>query len=124
MPPKLLVLVGLPGSGKSHFSSILCAQDPDRHVVVSQDETGSRAECERELGRLMRQSGLWTSYYYYYILLLLLLLGVWELGRCFGAVFFFSCENEIGTILERAPIIFLILFLFFISSQASQRRAW
>lgn len=49
----LLVLVGLPGSGKSHFTRSLVTRAARttawRHV--SQDNSGSRALCETEIGR-------------------------------------------------------------------------
>ena len=41
----LLVLVGLPGSGKSHFSSKLCAQDK-KWTRVCQDILKSREKCK------------------------------------------------------------------------------
>ncbi|KAF7307492.1 ATP dependent DNA ligase [Mycena indigotica] len=46
----LLVLVGLPGSGKSWFSQALIARDPKAWRRISQDEAGSRASCESEIG--------------------------------------------------------------------------
>ncbi|KAI0779011.1 ATP dependent DNA ligase [Trametes elegans] len=46
----LLVLVGLPGAGKSTFVRMLRARDPRGWVHVSQDEAGGRAACERAIG--------------------------------------------------------------------------
>ncbi|KAJ7508493.1 ATP dependent DNA ligase [Mycena galericulata] len=46
----LFVLVGLPGSGKSWFSQALRARDPRGWARISQDEAGSRAACESEIG--------------------------------------------------------------------------
>lgn len=48
--PQLLILVGLPGSGKSWFSSALKKRKPAVDVV-SQDESGSRALCESAVSR-------------------------------------------------------------------------
>lgn len=42
--PRLVLCCGLPGSGKSSFSTALCKQ-PARFVRVSQDELGSRDAC-------------------------------------------------------------------------------
>ncbi|KAG8931749.1 hypothetical protein FRC02_002207 [Tulasnella sp. 418] len=48
----LVVLVGLPGSGKSWFSSAILARSPhSTWRVVSQDEAGSRSSCETDIGR-------------------------------------------------------------------------
>ncbi|KAF7302486.1 ATP dependent DNA ligase [Mycena chlorophos] len=47
----LVVLVGLPGSGKSWFSQALRARDPKGWRRISQDDAGSRATCENEIGR-------------------------------------------------------------------------
>ncbi|KAF9441553.1 ATP dependent DNA ligase [Macrolepiota fuliginosa MF-IS2] len=47
----LFVLVGLPGSGKSWFSSALLARAPHRYWRISQDEAGSRASCESVISR-------------------------------------------------------------------------
>ncbi|KAL7750896.1 hypothetical protein RI367_003475 [Sorochytrium milnesiophthora] len=45
-----VVLVALPGAGKSTFAARVCMRDPS-WTVVSQDESGSRAACERQVGR-------------------------------------------------------------------------
>ncbi|PWN52514.1 phosphatases II, partial [Violaceomyces palustris] len=45
----LVVLVGLPGSGKSTFRKLLCQRDPDRWASVSGDEDGGRRAIERAL---------------------------------------------------------------------------
>lgn len=49
----LLVLVGLPGSGKSHFTRCLLARASHKApwLHISQDNSGSRAFCETEIGR-------------------------------------------------------------------------
>ncbi|KAF9201243.1 Dual specificity protein phosphatase 23 [Haplosporangium sp. Z 27] len=52
--PKLVILAGLPGSGKSHFISLLLQEFPEHFVRISQDELGSRAVCERLLAQSMR----------------------------------------------------------------------
>lgn len=52
--PRLLILVGLPGSGKSYFSKHLSATD-DRIVVISQDEMGSRSKCEEEFAKAIKK---------------------------------------------------------------------
>ncbi|KAF9170592.1 hypothetical protein BGX21_009266 [Mortierella sp. AD011] len=52
--PKLVVLAGLPGSGKSHLVTSLTQEFPDHFVRISQDELGSRAVCERLLAQSMR----------------------------------------------------------------------
>ncbi|KIK56345.1 hypothetical protein GYMLUDRAFT_47114 [Collybiopsis luxurians FD-317 M1] len=46
----LFVLVGLPGSGKSWFSKSLITRNRKSWTYISQDETGSRASCETEIG--------------------------------------------------------------------------
>ncbi|CAK5265968.1 unnamed protein product [Mycena citricolor] len=50
-PNDLFMLVGLPGSGKSWFSQAVCARNPSGWRRISQDESGSRASCETEIGR-------------------------------------------------------------------------
>lgn len=45
------LLVGLPGSGKTWVSNSLLARDPKRWQHISQDESGSRALVETEIGR-------------------------------------------------------------------------
>ncbi|KAF9161303.1 hypothetical protein DFQ26_004680 [Actinomortierella ambigua] len=54
VPPKLIVLTGLPGSGKSHLVTRLLAAFPEHFVHISQDELGSRPVCERLLAQSMR----------------------------------------------------------------------
>ena len=46
----LVILCGVPGSGKSHVARMMMTRD-ERWAIVSQDESGSRDTCERELGR-------------------------------------------------------------------------
>ena len=46
-PPQLiLVLVGLPGSGKSYFASKLEKESFSQYVRVNQDSLGTRKKCE------------------------------------------------------------------------------
>ncbi|KAF9152082.1 hypothetical protein BG015_005831 [Linnemannia schmuckeri] len=52
--PKLIILAGLPGSGKSHLITTLLQEFPEHFVRISQDELGSRAVCERLLAQSMR----------------------------------------------------------------------
>ncbi|KAF9349901.1 hypothetical protein BGX26_011865 [Mortierella sp. AD094] len=52
--PKLIILAGLPGSGKSHLVTSLSQEFPEHFVRISQDELGSRAVCERLLAQSMR----------------------------------------------------------------------
>ncbi|KZP15643.1 phosphatases II [Athelia psychrophila] len=47
----LFVLVGLPGSGKSWFSKAILARHSKGWLHISQDESGSRAISETEIGR-------------------------------------------------------------------------
>ncbi|KAG0346282.1 hypothetical protein BG004_001990 [Podila humilis] len=53
-PPRLIILTGLPGSGKTHLVSALLQRHPDHFVRISQDELGSRSVCERLLAQSMR----------------------------------------------------------------------
>ena len=48
----LFMLVGLPGSGKSWFSSALIVRNADGWRRISQDESGSRSACESEIGHV------------------------------------------------------------------------
>jgi len=51
----MVMLIGIQGSGKSTFSTQLCAADPN-WTLISQDACGgSRAATERQLGIAMRQ---------------------------------------------------------------------
>ena len=43
--PSILLLVGLPGSGKSTFSTELCRLLPWKYVRVNQDELKTRGKC-------------------------------------------------------------------------------
>ncbi|KAF9433829.1 Dual specificity protein phosphatase 23 [Entomortierella beljakovae] len=52
--PKLVILSGLPGSGKSHLVTSLLQEFPEHFVRISQDELGSRSVCERLLAQSMR----------------------------------------------------------------------
>ena len=47
----LFVLVGLPGAGKTWFSKCLRARNPKVWHRISQDDSGSRDQCELEIGR-------------------------------------------------------------------------
>lgn len=46
----LVMLCGLPGSGKSYIAQRMAMRD-ERWTIISQDETRSRETCEREIGR-------------------------------------------------------------------------
>ncbi|KAI0327684.1 hypothetical protein GY45DRAFT_1355577 [Cubamyces sp. BRFM 1775] len=50
----LLLLVGLPGSGKSTFCRMLTARSPRQWTYISQDESRSRSACETALGHARR----------------------------------------------------------------------
>ncbi|KAJ3544850.1 hypothetical protein NMY22_g2641 [Coprinellus aureogranulatus] len=50
----LFMLVGLPGSGKSWVAKSLLARNPSNWVYISQDEIGSRVQCEAALGRVAK----------------------------------------------------------------------
>lgn len=56
--PKILLLVGLPGSGKSYFSNHLSSSiNTDQNkkiVVISQDDLGSKSKCEDELMKALK----------------------------------------------------------------------
>jgi atypical dual specificity phosphatase len=54
----LLVLVGLPGSGKSHFAQALLRSNPQKYVSISQDELGSRGACEEALGKAAKRGSV------------------------------------------------------------------
>ncbi|EAU92461.1 ATP dependent DNA ligase [Coprinopsis cinerea okayama7 len=47
----LVMLVGLPGSGKTWVSKSLVARNPNGWQRISQDDSGSRSFCETEIGR-------------------------------------------------------------------------
>ncbi|KAG7444986.1 uncharacterized protein BT62DRAFT_970179 [Guyanagaster necrorhizus] len=47
----LLVLVGLPGAGKSWLAQALMKRDPKNWTCISQDDLRSRASCETAIGR-------------------------------------------------------------------------
>lgn len=53
-PPRLIIMTGLPGSGKSYLVASLLQKYPDHFVRISQDELGSRSVCERLLAQSMR----------------------------------------------------------------------
>lgn len=45
--PFMIVLVGVPGSGKSTFADMLVKGNPSRYVRVNQDKLKTRKKCER-----------------------------------------------------------------------------
>ena len=51
--PKLIILVGLPGSGKSYFSENVATLDKNI-VVISQDTIGSKTKCEEEFMKAIK----------------------------------------------------------------------
>ena len=51
-PDTVFFLIGKPGSGKSWVASAISKRRPyGKTSIISQDDSGSRAACERELGR-------------------------------------------------------------------------
>ena len=62
--PRLLMLVGLPGSGKSTFTKAVCDSRGEARcpwVVVSQDDLGSRRACEEAVGAVLGGRGRKTG---------------------------------------------------------------
>lgn len=53
--PKLILLVGLPGSGKSFFSENISKIDKNV-VIISQDTLGSKSKCEQELMKAIKSN--------------------------------------------------------------------
>jgi predicted kinase len=53
----MLMLVGIPGSGKSHFASQLEQAVPNKYVRVNQDTLGNRYRCE-EMTRQVLARGI------------------------------------------------------------------
>ncbi len=51
--PKMTMLVGIPGSGKSYFAKHLAAINSNV-VVISQDDLGSKTECENALMKAVK----------------------------------------------------------------------
>jgi len=51
--PFLVLLVGLPGSGKSTFAQSLVASMPEKFCRINQDELKTRPKCERKLERVL-----------------------------------------------------------------------
>ncbi|GIQ81413.1 hypothetical protein KIPB_002367 [Kipferlia bialata] len=52
-PPEAIVLVGLPGSGKSTYCRTVYA--PQGYVIINQDELGSRQACEAKMVMCLRR---------------------------------------------------------------------
>lgn len=52
----MVVLCGLPGSGKSTFARSLEASHPNKFVRINQDELKSRQKCERKVRQLLRRT--------------------------------------------------------------------
>jgi len=51
--PFLILLIGLPGSGKSTFSTLLETAMPYKFARVSQDQLGSRKKCVKSANRVL-----------------------------------------------------------------------
>ena len=47
LEPFMIVLVGVPGSGKRTFADMLVKGNPSRYVRMSQDKLKTRKKCER-----------------------------------------------------------------------------
>lgn len=54
--PFLVLLVGLPGSGKSTFAQSLVASMPNKFSRINQDELKTRPKCERKLKQVLSVS--------------------------------------------------------------------
>jgi predicted kinase len=54
--PFMILLVGLPGSGKSTFAQSLVASMPNKFCRINQDELKSRPKCERRLKQVLSVS--------------------------------------------------------------------
>eukprot|EP00532_Pseudo-nitzschia_australis_P011584 CAMPEP_0168235872 /NCGR_PEP_ID=MMETSP0140_2-20121125/19172_1 /TAXON_ID=44445 /ORGANISM="Pseudo-nitzschia australis, Strain 10249 10 AB" /LENGTH=310 /DNA_ID=CAMNT_0008169043 /DNA_START=241 /DNA_END=1173 /DNA_ORIENTATION=- len=54
--PFMILLVGLPGSGKSTFAQSLVASVPEKFCRINQDELKSRPKCERKLKQVLSVS--------------------------------------------------------------------
>jgi predicted kinase len=55
--PFLLLLMGLPGSGKSTFGSLLETTMPYKFVRINQDQLKTRKKCEAKLRGVLRMGG-------------------------------------------------------------------
>ena len=54
--PFMVLLVGLPGSGKSTFAQSLVASMPNKFCRINQDELKTRTKCERRLKQVLSVS--------------------------------------------------------------------
>eukprot|EP00979_Chaetoceros_neogracilis_P009663 scaffold2192_cov268-Chaetoceros_neogracile.AAC.65 len=54
-PPCMIVLCGIPGSGKSHLASALTSVNPDKYVRICQDVLGTRPKCEKATREALSQ---------------------------------------------------------------------
>lgn len=51
----MIILVGLPGSGKSHFAESLQSSKPNKFVRINQDQLKSRQKCEQRCRQAIHQ---------------------------------------------------------------------
>ena len=54
--PMMIILIGIPGSGKSTFANKLVSMDPNKFVRISQDQLKKRKKCETRCRQALTQS--------------------------------------------------------------------